>query len=144
MHIWRIWQTCKASLQPTVVNTFDFNCQLLGQWGPGIWNGSWERPGYHSNCISRGVITKDGSHSSHRDLWVCILLNTCARRRRRDEHDVKIKSNKVSNILFELIAFSGFFPTRESNLVSLLSGSLTLIIDCFAWVWKQGNLHVNR
>ena len=61
----------------------------------------------------------------------CNLLNTCARRRRRDEHDVKIKSNKVSNILFELIAFSGFFPTRESNLVTLLFGSLTLI-DYFA------------
>ena len=78
------------------------------------------------------MITKDHSYSSHRDLWLyCILLNTCARRRRKDEHDVKIKSNKVFNILFELIAFSGFFPTRESNLVLLLSGSLTLI-DCFA------------
>ena len=40
-------------------------------------------------CISRGggVLTKDGSHRPHRDLWVYILLNTCARRRRRDEHD---------------------------------------------------------
>ena len=33
-------KTCEASLQPTVVNTFDFNRQLLGRWGPGIWNGS--------------------------------------------------------------------------------------------------------
>ena len=145
MHIWQIWHTCKAS-QP-VVNTFDYPQLLRRELG--IWNGSWERPGYHSSCISMGggVITKDGTHIVSIGICgYCILLNTCARRRRRDKHDVKIKSNKVSMVQahsqgsFLLMNPSIFQPC----LTLVVSGSLTLI-DSFAWVWiKQGNLHVNR
>ena len=50
---------------------------IAGEWtlhfvqsGMPFWNGSCERPGYHSNCISRGLINKDSSHCSHNDLWV--------------------------------------------------------------------------
>ena len=63
----------------------------------------------------------------------------------RDEHDVKIKSNKQSTVWahsqgsFLLMNPSIFQPC----LALVVSGSLTLI-DSFAWVWKQGNLHVNR
>ena len=40
---------------------------------------------YHSNYISKGVITKDGSHScSHRDLWVLYLIkHTCKEEEKR-------------------------------------------------------------
>ena len=100
------------NLIPRVLSTFDYP-QLL-RWELGIWNGSWERPGYHSSCISRrgGVITKDGSHIV--SIEICgYLINTCA----------KWCDNWKQQGICGLSSFSGFFPTRESihsNLVSHL------------------------
>ena len=62
-----------------------------------LWNGSWKRPGYHSSCIRRGLITKGGSHSSHKDLWVSYLTHA-QRRRRRDEHDENEKCQGISTV----------------------------------------------
>ena len=141
LYIWWIWHTCKVS-QP-VVNTFDYR-QLLG-WGLGIWNGSWERPGYHSSCISRGRANNQRWQPYTVSIGNCgyLILNTCARRRRRDEHDVKIKSNKVSIVWAHS---QGSFPLMNPSIPTLSRSCCVRKFNSywlFAWVWKPGNLHVN-
>ena len=69
-------------------------------------------PGYHSSCISTRLITKDGSHSSYKDLWVSCFKHMC--KGGGDEMNMmKMKSAKVYllfNLIVRVLSYSWIHP----------------------------------